>query len=409
MRALVCSDSLPRIALTRVLAALSPRAYVSSLAPISLQELPTPTLPRDDWVQIRTALCGLCGSDYKQVFLHGRPNNPMTALISFPHVLGHEVVGLIEAVGPGVRSRRIGERVVLNPWLSCAPRGISPPCEWCTDGHYAQCLNFMRGALPPGVHHGNSAGANGGFATIVPAHESQCIPIPDGISFDEAVLADPFAVSLHAILHSPPAPRSKVIVYGCGTLGLTAIAALRALYPDVDVLAVARFEHQARLATQLGATSVVPWRPTADIIAAAAEFSRSDVLRPWYGQPMLNGGVDAVYDSVGSAESLEVSVRITRSRGRIVVTGVEPPRQFEWTPLYFKEILLVGSNAFGVETYEGRRQHAMEWYFELIRSKRLDVTPLLTHRFRLEQYKEAFLTCYDQGKSGAVKVLFDFQ
>jgi len=109
-----------------------------------------------------------------------------------------------------------------------------------------------------------------------------------------------------------------------------------------------------------------------------------------------NGGVDVIYDSVGSAETLEVGVRVARPRGRIVVTGVAPPRRFEWSPLYFKEIAVVGSNAFAIEEWDGRRQHAMEWYFELLRTRRLDVTPILTHRFTLEEYREAFLACGDQ-------------
>jgi threonine dehydrogenase-like Zn-dependent dehydrogenase len=123
---------------------------------------------------------------------------------------------------------------------------------------------------------------------------------------------------------------------------------------------------------------------------------------------MLNGGVDLVYDSVGSAETLEVGVRLVRPRGRIVVTGVASPRRFEWTPMYFKELAIVGSNAFAIEPWQGRRQHAMEWYFELLEAKALDATPLLTHRYRLESYADAFLACHDQGRSGAVKVLFDF-
>ena len=69
---------------------------------------------------------------------------------------------------------------------------------------------------------------------------------------------------------------------------------------------------------------------------------------------------------------------------------------------------MVGSNAFAVEEWEGRRQHAMEWYFEFLRAGRLDATPILTHRFPLERWREAFLACSDQGRSGAVKVLFEF-
>ncbi len=407
MQALVFENSMPRLAATKILAAFSPRAYVGPIAPMQLKEIPDPLLPAPDWVVLRTVLCGLCGSDYKQVFLKGSLDNPMTALISFPQVLGHEVVAVIDRVGPAVKNRRVGERVVLNPWLSCAPRGL-PLCEWCQRGELAQCTNFTRGILEPGIHHGNSRQATGGFAPLLPAHESQCIPIPDEISTEAAVLADPFSVSLHAVLHEPP-PGNVALVYGCGTLGLASIAILRALHPKVRVLAVARFDHQARLAMQLGAERVFRHQPTEQIITGVAEVVGADIQRPWRGLPMLNGGVDVIYDSVGAPETVEVGVRITRARGRIVVTGVEAPRRFEWTPLYFKEIAVVGSNAFAIEEWDGRRQHAMEWYFELVRSKRVDVTPIITHRFRLAEYPDAFLACFDQGASGAVKVLFDFR
>jgi threonine dehydrogenase-like Zn-dependent dehydrogenase len=407
VRALVFENSLPRLTATRILGALSPRAFVGPAAPLRLREIPEPALPGPDWLVIRTALCGLCGSDYKQVFLNGAIDNPMTAMISFPQVLGHEVVGRVESVGPAVTQRRVGERVVLNPWLSCAPRGL-PLCEWCRRGELAQCLNFTRGRLEPGIHTGNSRQATGGFAPRVPAHESMCIPIPDDVSDEAAVLADPFSVSLHAILHHPPPPQGTALVYGCGTLGLLAIAILRALEPGARVLAVSRFDHQTELAKRLGAHAVLRHRPAEAVVREVAAALGSAVHQPWRGLPMLAEGVDVVYDSVGSAETLEVGVRVTRSRGALAVLGVEIPRRFEWTPLYFKELALVGSNAFGFETLEGRRQHAMEWYFELIRTRELDVTPILTHRFRLDDYRSAFLACYDQGASGAVKVLFEF-
>jgi threonine dehydrogenase-like Zn-dependent dehydrogenase len=407
VRALVYENSLPRLVATKLLSALSPRACVAATAPIQLREIAEPKLPAPDWLVLRTRLCGLCGSDAKQVFLNGATDNPMTSLISFPQVLGHEVVGVVEALGPGVRTRRVGERVVLNPWLSCAPRGL-PLCSWCERGELAQCLNFTRGVLPAGIHHGNSAGATGGFAPRLPAHESQCIPIPDAVSDEAAVLADPFAVSLHAVLHNPP-EGTRALVYGCGTLGLLAIAILRALHPEVEVAAVARFPHQARMAQQLGAARVLPHAPERALIDAAAAFLSAERHEPWRGLPMLRGGFDVIYDTVSAPKTLEVGLRITRSRGRIVALGVEPPRRFEWTPLYFKEIALCGSNAFGMETWQGRRQHAMQWYFEWLCEGRLDATPIVTHRFALDRYREAFLACRHQGRSGALKVVFEFR
>src|SRR5438094_392618 len=286
MRALVCELSVPRQVVTSLLGRIDKRFFFGPFSPATLRELPEPELPAPDWVTIRTRLCGICGSDCKQMFLNGSMDNPMTAVISFPQVLGHEVVGTIERVGPGVRTRTAGERVVLNPWLSCAPRGIQPPCPACAEGQYSICRNFARGILPPGIHTGNSSKATGGFAPLVPAHESMCIPIPEGVSDEQAVLADPFSVSLHGIFKRPPAPGE--------------------------------------------------------------------------------------------------------------------------TALYFKEISLIGSNAFGVEEFEGRRRHSMEIYLDLVASRRIDVTPILTHRFTLADWRAAFLACGEQGKSGAIKVLFEY-
>jgi len=409
VRALVTDFSAPKLVLTSLLGRVDKRLFFGPHSTFALKDLPDPELPAPDWVTIRTRLCGICGSDYKQVFLNGSVANPMTALISFPQVLGHEVVGTIERVGSGVRTRRAGERVVLNPWLSCAPRGIDPPCPACREGQYSICHNFARGALPPGIHTGNSSKATGGFAPHVPAHESMCIAVPDAVSDEEAVLADPFSVSLHGFLKRQPAPGGTALVYGCGTLGLMAIAILRALAPTTRVVAIARFPHQRALAERFGASLVLPHEPLVPLIERMAVETGAQLMRPWHGAPWLyGGGIGVVYDTVGFPETVEVAIRVAAPRASVVVTGVESPKRFEWTPLYFKEIEVVGSNAFGVEEFEGRRRHAMEIYFDLVASGRIDVTPVITHRFTLDDYRRAFLACAEQGASGAVKVLFTY-
>ena len=409
MRALVCNVSIPRQAFSGLLGRLDPRFYLGPFSPVALKDIPEPELPAPDWVTIRTRLCGICGSDYKQVFLHGNLDNPMTALISFPQVLGHEVTGTIERVGSAVTTRKVGERVVLNPWLSCGPRGIRPPCPACARGQYSVCHNFTRGILPPGIHTGNSSKATGGFAPLVPAHESMCIPVPDGVSDEQAVLADPFSVSLHGILKRPPRPGETALVYGCGTLGLLAVAILRALYPESRVMAVARFPHQKAIAARFGASLVLPHEPVKELVTRIGAATDAEVLHPWYGLPWLyGGGVDVIYDTVGLPATVEVGIRIAAARGAIVVTGVEAPARFEWTPLYFKEISIIGSNAFGVEEFDGRRRHSMDIYMDLVKQGRIDVTPIITHRFALDDYRDAFLACGKQGRSGAVKVLFAY-
>src|SRR3990172_11371718 len=120
MRALVIENSRPRLAATKTLSAVTPRAFVGPLSPMQLREIPAPALPAPDWAVARTRLCGLCGSDYKQVFLNGRFDNPITAMISWPQVLGHEGVGVIDEVGPGVGRGAGGGGGGGGPRPSCA-------------------------------------------------------------------------------------------------------------------------------------------------------------------------------------------------------------------------------------------------------------------------------------------------
>jgi len=408
MQALVFHYSMPRLAFARVFGIFTPRAYLGSPGPTYLEQIPEPTLLGDEWTVVRTVQTGICGSDVKQVFLHANFDNPLTSLISFPQVLGHEAVGVIERVGPAVKTRHVGERVVLNPWLSCVPRGIHPPCDACQQGQYALCAHFTDGALPPGMHAGNSRAVTGGYAPLLPAHESQLFPIPDNVSFDQAVLADPFSVCLHAILKAPPADGAWALVYGAGALGLLSVAILRALFPAARVVAIARYPHQAELVRQFGAEQVICTRDPAEVVESIAAMTGAQVHRPWNGLPWLLRGVDVIYDTIGSAESLEVGIRIATRRAPIVITGVGVPERFEWTPHYFKEISLVGSNAFGIEDYGGERMHAMEHYLRLVAQGKLDLASLVTHRFRLEQFQQAFTTLHSKARHRVVKAVFDF-
>ncbi|MDG2305113.1 MAG: alcohol dehydrogenase catalytic domain-containing protein [Candidatus Binatia bacterium] len=389
-------------------------AYLGEHSPISLEEVPDASVPFADWVVLETRLCGICGSDYKQVFIDFEGiDSPLATFTTFPQVLGHEVVATVAEKGSAVEGLEVGQRVALNPWLSCAPRGITPICEACEEGQFSLCVNFKRGRLAPGIHTGTCRDASGGFAPRLPAHESMAIPVPDGVSDDEAVLADPFSVSLHSVLRNPPNRGDIVVVYGCGTLGLCAIEILNKLF-DCRIYAITRFEHQERLARQLGAIETIPWRPTEDIISRFADITDArEVLPAVVGipaLPMLYGsrGVRVIYNTVGTAESIEVAVRIAGSRSTVVLSGVDTPARFEWSPHYFKEINLVGSNAFGYEEFEGKNQHAMRHYFDLVEQGRVDVTPIISHRFPLDDYRKAFLYAHNQGDHDAVKILFDF-
>src|SRR5262245_41482873 len=290
MKALQFHMNVPRIALTRGLGLLWPTVYTSALAPVRLDEIPDATVRGDHWVVVRPVLTGLCGSDQKQMLLKGNFDNPISGVISFPHVLGHESAGVVAEVGSAVTRVRRGDRVVINPWLSCEPRGITPVCPACAEGNLSLCQNFDRGTLAPGLHLGNCNDAPGAYASRVALHESQVFPLPANVTYEQAVLADPFCVSFHAVLKDPPdGDEPTVLVYGAGTIGLAAVAALKVVKPRARIVVIARYPQQVAAAKRLGAAGVLTTRQGAEIIAAIAELTGARAWGPRWkrGLPML--------------------------------------------------------------------------------------------------------------------------
>ncbi|MHA2005683.1 MAG: zinc-dependent alcohol dehydrogenase [Promethearchaeota archaeon] len=416
MKAIVFEYSIPRLAFARIVGLFRLKGFLSRLGPLRLKSTPKPELVSKDWVIIKTKLCGICGSDHKQIFLDGNRDNPMTALISWPQILGHEAVGYIENVGLN-SNLKVGDRVVLNPWLNCIPREIETPCSACQQGNYSLCRNFNKGILTPGIHTGNSSDATGGFSEYFPAHNSMAIPIPDDLKWDQALLSDPFSVAFHSVLKVKLREGSICAVYGCGNLGLLTILILKKVFKGIQVIAISRFSHQATLAKKFGADLVINSAPTNQVIEKIADYVKCDIYYLKRRKPWLIEGVDFLFDTVYSPETLETGIRFVKARkkhyktnqlssGVIIFTGLSSPKRYEWTPWYFKEITMIGSNAFAFETFEGKFEHAYYHYFRFLQEGRFDPLPLITHKFPLEEYKKAFITARAQNKYNSVKVCF---
>ena len=316
-------------------------------------------------------------------------------------------------LGPRRAGFEPGQRVVLNPWLSCAPRGITPICPSCEAGDYSLCWSFNEGSLSKGIHTGVSSDATGGYAELMPAHSSMLFAVPDSIDNEHAIFADPFSVSLHSITRHPPPEGGKVLVWGAGALGSCAVAIVRALYPTVEIAVVARWDAQADLARKFGAHHVIKLdgQSKLELVEDLAAWSGGKLLPTMEGLggiPMCHPGfIDVAYDTIAKPDTFEVAVRVLKARGTLVKSGVTVPGRWEWSPLYFKEINWVGSNAFGIEEVDGVRKHGIQHYLDLVADGRIDLTGLLTHTFGLSQWQEAFFTIAEQGTTGAIKVAID--
>ena len=257
----------------------NPSGYWKSGGPVSIKNVPIPSLVAEDWVLVKTVLSGVCGSDMKELSLSGAIDNPIQTMISFPQIMGHEPTGIIEKVGSDVKKVKLGDRVAVSPWLPCAPRGITPECPRCQIGDYTHCKNFQRGQLPQGMHLGVTKGY-GAFAPYFAVHESQCFIIPDGVTFDQAVLADPFSVAFHSVLSLQPDPQSIILVYGLGVIGLSTIMCLKKIFRVEYVIGVGRYQFQKELAIEIGADHVFLSKGEDQLIEDIAGYMELELLTP---------------------------------------------------------------------------------------------------------------------------------
>ncbi|MGH7666565.1 MAG: zinc-dependent alcohol dehydrogenase [Candidatus Dormibacteria bacterium] len=404
MRALLFDPSPRRLPLAGAASRIRPDWALGRLSLLSLRELPEPAPPGPEWVRLRVLWAGICGSDVKQVLLQAAADNPLSGLVSFPHVMGHEVVARVEAPGGSATLTR-GQVVALDPWVGCVVRGVDPPCPGCAGGFPPHCRHQPDGGpwgSGGGLHLGNIRDLPGGFAEVVHAHPSQCHPLPGQLEPRLGVLADPLAVGLHAVGRAGADPRGPVLVLGAGTIGLGLALAARRSWPDLPVWVTAAWAHQRPLIEELGAEAL-PTRAQ-EVIPEVARRTGARLVRPWRGGPWaLGGGVGLVLDSVGSRDTMELALRCIAPRGRIVVIGVAKPARTENTLAYFKEVEIIGSNGYG--TGPGAAPaHLLDEALGIVRERADVLGGWLTHTFPLKHYQAGFAAAARPGRSAAIKV-----
>jgi threonine dehydrogenase-like Zn-dependent dehydrogenase len=360
-------------------------------------------LPGADWVRLRPTMAGVCGTD--MALLTGRASAVLSPFASFPAVLGHEVVGVVDEVGPGAHGFAAGERVVVDPVVGCTVRGLAH-CDPCAAGHPSLCLRGAGGVFSPGLLLGFCRDLPGGWGDEMLAHASQLRHVPDAMPDEVAVLVEPFAVALHAVLADPPGPGARVLVIGGGSMGLLTLAALRLLAPDAEPTLAARHHFQAEMAERIVPGSVADGR--GGVLQAAVDRAGAVRHRPIVGGDVLTGGFSQVYDCVGSAGSLDSAFRAAGPRGRVVVVGGPAEiAHLDWTLLWTRELEVAGSYVYGREPSLPGEPHTMDAALRLLSGHPgLPIGELVTHRFALRDHRRAMATALDRGRAGALKIVF---
>jgi len=411
MKAVTFDVSIPRYLLAKGLGGLSSSVTYGALSGLRLGEVPEPVLPGPEWVRLEVLLGGICGSDIGNITFSSSP--VMEPFGSFPAVLGHEILARVSEVGPGVTSLQVGQRVVVEPMLSCRVRGYQDyQCPSCAAGLHGTCeqggeegpLEIGGVSLSRGLTIGYHRDLPGGWGEKMVAHRSQLFPVPDEMEDRTAVLVEPLSIGVHAVLNAPPNRGDPALVIGSGPIAMSTVWALRAGGFGGDLVVQAKREKEAELALALGASQVV--RPGAEAREALVDTGAM-AYQPLAGPEVYSGGgFPVIYDCVGSRESLDQAIRFAIPRGRIIVLGCSARiRKLDLTFLWSRELEIRGFLGYGTETWDGRELHTFEITRELLLRKPLPIDRMVTHIFPLDQYREALKAASNRRRSGAMKVV----
>ncbi|MDI3298134.1 MAG: alcohol dehydrogenase catalytic domain-containing protein [Bacillota bacterium] len=330
-------------------------------------DLPVPE-PRAGEVLVRVTASMVCATDRK--VLEGR-----FAGVRYPHVPGHEWAGVVEATGPGVVGFRRGDRVGVEVHVGC---GQCPPCR---EGLYNLCEHY---GDPAWGHAHIGFTIPGGLAEYAAVPERSLHRLPEGVDDEAGAFTDNVGVALWAVERAGLRPGERVAVVGPGAIGLIALQVAR--LTAGRVVLVGTRPDRLRKGLELGADAVVDVRQEADPEAA--------VRRELGGR-----GADAAVEFAGTAQAASLAVGVVRRGGRVVLagaTGGDARLDVELPRIVRGHLDVLGSvaNPRGVS----------ERGLELMAAGRVRVAPLVTHRFPLRRFAEAWET-FVQRRDGAIRVL----
>jgi L-idonate 5-dehydrogenase len=313
-------------------------------------------------VLIRLGAGGICGSDLHYYF-EGRNGS---FVIREPLIPGHEASGVVAKVGPGVTRVKPGDKIAVSPSHACGH------CDYCREGREHLCRNmrFLGSAsLYPHVQ--------GMFCEYFVMGEQQCYPVAGDISLGELAFAEPLAVALHAVNRGPVLVGKSVLITGAGTIGcLTVIAARLAGARQITVSDV--IDRPLATATEVGADRTM-----------RADRDAGALVAPQF---------DVAYEVSGSFAALKACVAAVKRGGTVVQVGTLPhePLPFVVNEIMSKELDLKGAFRWGIE---------FDWAVDYLSSRRVDVRPLLSGQFPLQDAVKAFELAKDKTRSTKVQVI----
>ncbi|GMH09049.1 hypothetical protein Nepgr_010889 [Nepenthes gracilis] len=343
-------------------------AWLLGINTLQIQPFKLPPLGPHD-VRVGMKAVGICGSDVHYL----KTLRCADFIVKEPMVIGHECAGIIEEVGSEVKALVPGDRVALEPGISCWR------CDLCKEGRYNLCSDMKFFATPP-VH--------GCLANQVVHPADLCFKLPDNVSLEEGAMCEPLSVGVHACRRANIGPETRVLVMGAGPIGLVTMLAARAFgAPKIVVVDVDGY--RLSVAKELGADETVKVSTNSqDIPEEVAQIHDA-----------MGTEIDITFDCAGFDKTMSTALRATRSGGRVCLIGMgHSEMTVPLTPSAVREVDVIG--VF-------RYKNTWPLCLEFMSNGKIDVKPLITHRFGFSQreVEEAFETSAHGGT--AIKVMFN--
>lgn len=337
--------------------------FLTGIGKLEVQDIPMPRLQHEDDVLLRVDVVGVCGSDM-HYFKEGRIGSQV---VQFPWIVGHEFGATVVEVGPAVGGLKEGQLVAVDPLISCQH------CDQCHAGRSHTCRHQVFMGCP-----GQMPGCMCEYV-VMPAR--CCFALPASMSAVDAALSEPFSIALHARNLAAAQEGQHVAILGCGPIGLSVLAALRASDP-CEIYATDLLDYRLEVAQRLGADSTVN-AATEDAAAALKE-----------SQPL---GMDVVFECAGKQETIDQAVSILAPGGKLVLVGIPSQDRvsIDFNDLRRKELAVQSVR---------RQNECVEPAIEMLQSGEVDLSSLVTHHFDLGQSQQAFETV-SAYRDGVVKAM----
>ncbi|RLG82065.1 MAG: hypothetical protein DRO40_08525 [Thermoprotei archaeon] len=324
---------------------------------LRIEDIPKPKLRNERHVVLRVKFCGICGSElqaYKGCSTRRVP----------PLVMGHEFSGEVVETGSDVKEIEIGDRVAVNPIISCGR------CLACLRGRQNLCLDMkLIGMHMPGA-----------FAEYVSVPAENCVKLPSEVDFEEGALAEPLANALHAVNRARPSIGDSVAILGPGPIGLSIMLLVQTIGVE-SVTVIGRSEDRLKIAEKFGANEVISIKNEKELMRIGEEV------------------FDMVFEAAGSWQAVKTAIKFVKKGGRIIIVGLshlKPMEDIGLMSITTKELDVLGS--YGYTAFEFQKAVRL--------LSRLPMKEMITHIFPLSRAKDAF-ELLSQRKEPVLKVLLE--